>query len=68
MYPENIATTSSWLIITCDGCDAGPATSTQAIACATGEDAFVATPSPVPPVANAGSDVDTLPGTGISEC
>ncbi|CAM9706660.1 unnamed protein product [Scytosiphon promiscuus] len=66
--PEDIAATSPWMKVGCDGCTATAVTSDEAIACATGEDAFVATPSPVPPV-QVGADVgETLPGAGPTTC
>lgn len=62
-YPEDIAPTSAWQAVTCEGCDPIAAVSDQPIDCATGPDALVATPSPVAPV-QASANVETLPGAG----
>ncbi|CAB1104251.1 unnamed protein product [Ectocarpus sp. CCAP 1310/34] len=67
-YPEEIASSSTWMIVTCEGCVGTEATSSQTITCATGADAFVATPSPVSPVVAGGGETITLPGAGPSTC
>lgn len=66
IYPEDVAA-SSWLAVVCAGCDLTEPPSPQSVGCATGADALVPTPAPVPSV-ETGSGVSlTLPGGGSSE-
>ncbi|CAM9649576.1 unnamed protein product, partial [Hapterophycus canaliculatus] len=66
--PEGIPASSPWMKVTCDGCVATTVTTDQSITCATGQDAFVATPSPVQPVQVGANVGDTLPGAGPTTC
>ncbi|CAM9794205.1 unnamed protein product [Ascophyllum nodosum] len=66
--PEDISSSSVWQIVDCNGCTASPADSNQPVACATGVDAIVTTPSPVGPFDTVASHGDALPGAGPSTC
>lgn len=65
--PENISASSSWLIVTCANCEASQPQGTQSVACATGADAIISTPAPVPAVEFGFAIEEDLPGTVVCE-